>query len=198
MSETCTTSTSATTLAAPAPSAPDLTLIFQHTVERQIDPEGVYPHVFLWRDAEGKLHVQFLDTDTDGAFEKAHQAIEIRGATEAVFGIDNYAKPGDDLKYADFVAVYHWRKGQPWRYGVLEYTFGPPRIAEPIRWNHAVMTPRMRGEHRHWASRHRPLTITTRNADGTVDLHGLEGIREPRGTRETSEAGKEVSRASAI
>jgi hypothetical protein len=102
-------------------------------LSKTIDEDGMTMPYGLIKDSSGGLVVMAMDLEPAqvylAMFAKAAEA----KATEAIFGLDRYTKPGQGTKYADVIAG-HYFDGDQWHPFIIEYR-PTPRIVEPIDWN---------------------------------------------------------------
>jgi len=122
----------------------ELVAEFERYVARSIDEQGCFPYPCLSLAADGVLCFAAVAVSPEASVRYFWDLIT-KGATEVIFGLDHYTKPGQGTEFADVVSVIHWKgilgptfQSQR-RIGVINYQHSP-RVVRPIDWNNRHWT----------------------------------------------------------
>ena len=114
-----------------------------------ISEDGIFPTQAFARALDG--HITLMAYGAEGA-RTAERAMEkmlkylIRNTPEEmIFGTDQMSPPSEGAELPDFLAVFHYRLEEGWRFGVLQYQH-EPRIVRPIDWEHPYWAPELRAQ----------------------------------------------------
>lgn len=113
----------------------DLNERYCKTVADAIDGEGVYPTPMVARVGD-KVEFYAMMVDGPVVIAQAFQNCKRPEVVEQVVGLDTYNLPGQETELDSCVILFHLRRGEPVRIGVLEYSWndGQP-ITKPVEWN---------------------------------------------------------------
>ncbi|MCL4295754.1 MAG: hypothetical protein KJ077_08505 [Anaerolineae bacterium] len=106
-------------------------------VADSVDENGVYPTPMVARTGKG---IEFFAMMVEGPVIIAHafkncQRVEV---LEQVVALDTYTQPGQGTELDSCLIIFHLRRGEPVRIGVLEYSWnnGKP-VTKPVNWDNA-------------------------------------------------------------
>lgn len=104
-----------------------------------IDQQGVYPTPML---AHGeKLDVYAMAVDARLIIAKAFENCRRPEIVEQIVGLDTYTLGGQGTTLDSCVIIFHLRRGEPTRIGVLEYSWnGGEPITKPVDWENGYWT----------------------------------------------------------
>ena len=110
-------------------------------VQNWIGAEGIYPTPGLIRTTQGlEIFAAFAAAAPDivkTAFDRCLDP-EVQ---EIVIGLDTWCKPGQGTTLDSCLIVFHIRRGQPTRIGVLEYSWaGDHPVTKEIDWENPFWT----------------------------------------------------------
>lgn len=124
---------------------PELTSLAQEWwsyARSSVGPKGLYPQPLLLLTSKDEIHVVAMAMDGNAAYK--HIAEMFRrpdiNLTEAIFGIDMTAMPGQNIEFEDFLAVVWYLQGEFYT-GVVNYECRPDGAEEgttafrEIDWN---------------------------------------------------------------
>lgn len=152
------------------PDAPKpLPTTYHEWLASTVDEQGFeIPHGMLLT-ADGGMTMVALAVPPTEAYKVMLGMFVRDNASEMIFALDRFARPGQGTTLGDLMAGFHLVRGHNPKPFVVEYQF-EPRIVQPIDWDNAFWNAALSIELRNALSTHLGVSL-----DGT----GPTGSRQP-------------------
>jgi hypothetical protein len=127
----------------------DLVKQFEDYLPTQIEEAGFERPLLLASHHDGQITMAVMAIPGDQIFHHAcHHFLTDLTVKELIFCVDQYTKPNQGTKYDDALIVFWWAgeytEDYGFRFGVINYRPPPNLLIEPIDWNNAYWTEKMR------------------------------------------------------